>query len=256
MRGRVGRSNVKAYCYLLSPPLSVLPDDARKRLRTIEEFNELGSGFQVAMRDLDIRGAGNMLGAEQSGFISEMGFEMYHKILDEAVRELKNEEFAGLFEGETQEDISSRDCQVETDFEMLIPSHFVTQVAERLALYSELSSIDSEAGLQAFSEQLRDRFGKLPDAVLALLDTVRLKWAGKQLGLEKITLNDGRMRLYFPGDPNAAVYHSDAFVQMMGSIASQPGKFSMKQTDKALIVNVSAVYNVFEALFVLDGLKV
>ena len=255
MRGRVGRSNVKAYCYLLSPPLSVLPEDARKRLRTIEEFNELGSGFQVAMRDLDIRGAGNMLGGEQSGFISEMGFEMYHKILDEAVRELKNEEFSTLFEGDNKEDISSRDCQVETDFEMLIPSHYVTQVAERLALYSELSSIQSEADLQAFAGQLRDRFGKLPDAVMALLDTVRLKWAGKQLGLEKITLNDGRMRLYFPGDPNAAVYHSDAFVGIMNRIATQPGKFSMKQTDKALIVNVSGVQNVFEALFVLQGLR-
>ena len=255
MRGRVGRSNVKAYCYLLSPPLSVLSEDARKRLRTIEEFTDLGSGFQVAMRDLDIRGAGNMLGAEQSGFISEMGFEMYHKILDEAVRELKHDEFAGLFEEDAVEDISSRDCQVEADFEMLIPSHYVTQVAERLALYSELSSITSEMQLKAFAEQLRDRFGKLPDAVLALLDTVRLKWAGKQTGLEKITLNDGRMRLYFPGDPHAAVYQSEAFVKMMGWIASQPGKFSMKQTDKALIVNVSGVGNVFEALYVLDGLR-
>ena len=254
MRGRVGRSNVKAFCYLLSPPLSTLSDDARKRLRTIEEYTDLGSGFQVAMRDLDIRGAGNLLGAEQSGFISEMGFEMYHKILDEAVRELKHEEFAGLYEDETTEDISSRDCQVEADFEMLIPSHYVTQVAERLALYSELSSIQTEIELKAFGEQLRDRFGKLPDAVLALLDTVRLKWSGKRMGLEKITLNDGRMRLYFPGDPNAAVYHSDVFVDMMGRIASQPGKFSMKQTEKALIVNVSGVQNVFEALYVLDGL--
>jgi transcription-repair coupling factor (superfamily II helicase) len=254
MRGRVGRSNVKAFCYLLSPPLSTLSDDARKRLRTIEEYTDLGSGFQVAMRDLDIRGAGNLLGAEQSGFISEMGFEMYHKILDEAVRELKHEEFAGLYEDETTEDISSRDCQVEADFEMLIPSHYVTQVAERLALYSELSSIQTESELKAFGEQLRDRFGKLPDAVLALLDTVRLKWSGKRMGLEKITLNDGRMRLYFPGDPNAAVYHSDVFVEMMGRIASQPGKFSMKQTEKALIVNVSGVQNVFEALYVLDGL--
>jgi transcription-repair coupling factor (superfamily II helicase) len=233
----------------------VLSEDARKRLRTIEEYTDLGSGFQVAMRDLDIRGAGNLLGAEQSGFISEMGFEMYHKILDEAVRELKHDEFAGLFDEEGTEDISSRDCQVEADFEMLIQSHYVTQVAERLALYSELSSIATEMQLKAFAEQLRDRFGKLPDAVVALLDTVRLKWAGKQMGLEKITLNDGRMRLYFPGDPNASVYHSDVFVEMMNRIATQPGKFSMKQTDKALIVNVTGVENVFEALFVLEGLR-
>lgn len=255
MRGRVGRSNIKAYCYLLSPPLSVLSEDARKRLRTIEEFNELGSGFQVAMRDLDIRGAGNLLGGEQSGFISEMGFEMYHKILDEAVRELKNEEFADLYADEQQEDISSRDCQVETDFEMLIPSDYVTQVAERLALYSELSAIETETELREFSEQLRDRFGKLPEPVIALIDTVRLKWAGKRLGLEKVTLGDNRMRMYFPGDPAAAVYQSDAFVRLMGWIATQPGKFSMKQTEKALIVNVSGAGTVFEALYVLDQMQ-
>ena len=254
MRGRVGRSNIKAYCYLLSPPLSVLPEDARKRLRTIEEYHDLGSGFQVAMRDLDIRGAGNLLGGEQSGFISEMGFDMYHKILDEAVRELKNEEFSEMFEHE-EEDISSRDCQVETDFEMLIPSHYVTQTAERLALYSELSSIDSEIGLKEFSDNLKDRFGKLPESVVALIDTVRLKWAGKKIGLDKISLAENRMRLYFPGEPSAPVYQSEAFGSMMGWIASQPGKFALKQTDKALIINVSQVQNVFEALFVLEQLK-
>jgi transcription-repair coupling factor (superfamily II helicase) len=250
MRGRVGRSNTKAFCYLLSPPVSVLSEDARKRLRTLEEYSELGSGFQVAMRDLDIRGAGNLLGGEQSGFISEMGFDMYHKILDEAVRELKHEEFEELFD--QPEDISSRDCQVDTQFEMLIPSDYVTQTAERLALYSELSGINTELELQRFASNLKDRFGKLPQTVVALLDTVRLKWAGKQLGMEKISLGNGGMRCYFPGDPNATVYHSESFVAIMGFVASNPNKFSVKQTDKALIVTVKGLETVFEALHVLS----
>lgn len=250
MRGRVGRSNVKAFCYLLSPPLSVLTDDARKRLRTIEEHNELGSGFQVAMRDLDIRGAGNLLGGEQSGFISEMGFEMYHKILDEAVRELKKEEFAGLFEEE--EDISSRECQIETDYEMMIPSDYVNNIAERLSLYSELSGVKNEKELKSFSEALSDRFGKIPDSVHRLMDTVRLKWIGKQVGLEKITLNNGNMKMYFPGDSSAPVYSSEAFGRMMQHVADKPGKYSMKQTDKALITTVRGVESVFEAMAILD----
>lgn len=249
MRGRVGRSNLRAFCYLFSPPLSVLSDDARKRLRTIEEYNELGSGFQVAMRDLDIRGAGNMLGGEQSGFISEMGFEMYHKILDEAVRELKQEEFNGMFEAE--EDISSRECQVETDYEMLIPSEYVTNIAERLSLYSELANVKNENELKDFTSALADRFGKIPDPVLKLIDTVRLKWTGKRLGLEKITLNNGQMRMYFPGDPAAAVYGSDAFAKMMQHVADSPNRYHMKQTDKALITTVRGVETVFEAMAIL-----
>jgi transcription-repair coupling factor (superfamily II helicase) len=253
MRGRVGRSNIKAFCYLLSPPISTLPDDSRKRLRTLEEFSELGSGFQVAMRDLDIRGAGNLLGAEQSGFISEMGFDMYHKILDEAVRELKNEEFNGIFDH--SDDIKSRDCQIDTHYEILIPSTYVTQTAERLSLYSELSNIESELQLRNFSEQLIDRFGKLPTEVIALIDSVRLKWAGKDLGMEKIVLAEMRMRCYFPGDPNASVYQSNAFAEIMGFVAQNQSKFVVKQTDKALIVQVNQVGNIFEALHVLGEWK-
>lgn len=254
MRGRVGRSNTKAYCYLLAPPLNSLTEDARKRLRTIEEYNELGSGFQVAMRDLDIRGAGNLLGGEQSGFISEMGFEMYHKILDEAVRELKHEEFADMLEDDT-EDISSRECQIETDYEMLIPSDYVTNIAERLALYSELSSIETELKLAEFKDNLRDRFGKLPATVLALIDTVRLKWAGKRLGIEKITLQQSRLRLYFPSDQNAAIYQSEAFTRMMQHVANMPERYSMKQTDKALILNISRIDTVYEAMYLLAEIE-
>jgi transcription-repair coupling factor (superfamily II helicase) len=250
MRGRVGRSNVKAFCYLMSPPLVGLPEDSRKRLRTLEEYSELGSGFQVAMRDLDIRGAGNLLGAEQSGFISEMGFDMYHKILDEAVRELKHEEFAQLFDSK-EEDIESRDCQIDTQFEMLIPSDYVPQTAERLSLYSELSNVNTELELKEFAAQLKDRFGRLPDPVLALLDTVRLKWAGKRLGLEKISLINGKMRCFFPQDPLAAVYQSEAFISLMGFVAQHAQKFNAKQTDKAFIVEALGVNTVFEALYVL-----
>lgn len=253
MRGRVGRSNVRAFCYLFSPPLSVLTDDARKRLRTIEEYNELGSGFQVAMRDLDIRGAGNMLGGEQSGFISEMGFEMYHKILDEAVRELKQDEFEGMFDEE--EDISSRECQVETDYEMLIPSDYVTNIAERLSLYSELANVKNEIELKDYTSALADRFGKIPDPVMKLIDTVRLKWTGKRLGLEKITLNNGQMRMYFPGDPAAAVYGSEAFARMMQHVADSPHRFAMKQTDKALITTVRGIESVFEAMAILEDFE-
>jgi len=254
MRGRVGRSNVKAYCYLLSPPLNVLSEDARKRLRTIEEFNELGSGFQVAMRDLDIRGAGNLLGGEQSGFISEMGFEMYHKILDEAVRELKQEEFSSMFDAD-ETDISSRECQIETDYEMLIPSDYVSNIAERLSLYSELANIENDKQLNEFGDNLRDRFGKIPDTVLRLLDTVRLKWTGKKLGIEKITLNNGNMRVYFPGDPASAIYSSTAFDRIMQHVADSPQKYSIKQTDKALILTIRSVETVFESMFVLGEIE-
>lgn len=253
MRGRVGRSNIKAFCYLLSPPVTLLPEDSRKRLRTLEEYSELGSGFQVAMRDLDIRGAGNLLGAEQSGFISEMGFDMYHKILDEAVRELKNEEFTDTFD--VSYDIKSRDCQIDTHYEILIPSNYVSQTAERLSLYSDLSNIDSELALREFTQQLIDRFGKMPTEVISLIDSVRLKWAGKELGMEKIVLSEMKMRCYFPGDPNAAVYQSSAFAEIMGFVAQNQNKFAVKQTDKALIVQVNLVNDIFEALHVLGEWK-
>lgn len=246
MRGRVGRSNVKAYCYLLSPPLSVLPEDSRKRLRTLEEFNDLGSGFQVAMRDLDIRGAGNLLGGEQSGFISEMGFDMYQKILDEAVRELRAEEL--INDTFTELDISSRDCQIETDFEMLIPSNYVSNIAERLSLYSELSNIENEVILEQFAKQLQDRFGKIPIEVSRLFESMKLKWQGKKMGMEKISYANNRLRCFFPGDPAAAIYSSIEFDKMMGYIASNPTRCALKQTDKALILTITNINTVGEAI--------
>lgn len=255
MRGRVGRSNIKAFCYLLSPPLSVLPEDSRKRLRTLEEYSELGSGFQVAMRDLDIRGAGNLLGAEQSGFIADMGFDMYHKILDEAVQELKQDEFRDIFDNPQEINIESRDCQIDTHYEILIPSEYVTQTSERISLYSELSNINTELGLQGFIKELKDRFGRPPNEVLALVDSVRLKWAAKELGLEKVALMPTKMRCFFPGDAAAPVYQSEAFTMLIGMVATQPNKYNAKQTDKAFIIEVIGISDVFQALYELNEWK-
>jgi transcription-repair coupling factor (superfamily II helicase) len=206
------------------------------------------------MRDLDIRGAGNLLGAEQSGFISEMGFDMYHKILDEAVRELKQEEFSDVF-GDQPEEIGSRECVVETDYEMLIPPWYVSSVSERLSLYNDLAAVDTETGLRNFADNLRDRFGKLPDEVISLLDTVRLKWVGKRLGLEKVSLGRGGLRMYFPADPQAPIYASESFQQMLQFVATRPDKFLLKQTDKALILSALRVEDLHQALFVLDEME-
>ena len=254
MRGRVGRSNIKAFCYLLSPPIAGLPEDSRKRLRTLEEYSELGSGFQVAMRDLDIRGAGNLLGAEQSGFIADMGFDMYHKILDEAVQELKKEEFKNLFD-QVEENIESRDCQIDTYYEILIPAYYVSQTSERISLYSELSNVKTELGLRDFLNELKDRFGKPPQEVLALIDSVRLKWSAKELGLEKVALTPTKMRCFYPGESSAAVYQSDSFSYLISMLAQNPKKYTAKQTDKAFIVEVLGVNDVFQALYELNEWK-
>ncbi|MBX2985461.1 MAG: transcription-repair coupling factor [Bacteroidia bacterium] len=254
MRGRVGRSNTKAYCILLAPPLSSLTEEARKRLKTIEEFSDLGSGFQIAMRDMDIRGAGNLLGGEQSGFISEIGFDMYHKILDEAVGELKEEEFKDLFENQP-ENIKSRDCVVETDYEMLIPDHYISQISERLALYQELSAIDNDSDLALFTQNLEDRFGKIPQSTLDLIETIRLKWKGKELGFEKITLANNEMKIYLPANPQNTYFNSNAFQNLLAYITQHPTKFNLKQSIKSLILHVHNVSNLFYAIEVLKNLK-
>lgn len=254
MRGRVGRSNRKAYCYLLSPPLNTLTSDAKKRLSTIEEYSDLGGGFHVAMRDLDIRGAGNLLGGEQSGFISEIGFDTYHKILDEAIRELKHDEFAELF-ADQAENISSRDCQVDTDLDMLIPDSYVRNMHERLSLYTELGKVENEEQLSVFSEMLIDRFGRYPKDVSTLLSSVRLKWMGKSMGFEKIALEKNVLKIYFPSDEKAALYDSPAFLKIMQYVAAHPGKFEMKQSAKTIILMIRSVRNISEATQMLEDLK-
>lgn len=243
MRGRVGRSNKKAYCYLLSPPLSTLTGEARKRLNAIEQFSELGSGFNVAMRDLDIRGAGNLLGGEQSGFIAEIGFDMYQKILDEALRELKRDEFSDLFKDE-EPDYTSQDCQVESHRELLIPDSYVRSIPERLSLYSDLAKIKNAEELNQFGFMLKDRFGPLPQPVLELLDAVRLKWSARELGFEKVSLEKDAIKAWFPADQESAYYSSVFFGNLLKYITGNPSLCRMKQTPKSLTVTFQGIRNI------------
>ena len=225
MRGRVGRSNKKAYCYLLSPPLSTLTNEARKRLSAIEEFSDLGSGFNVAMRDLDIRGSGNLLGAEQSGFIARDRFrDGYHKILDEAIQELKEDEFKGVFPDDKPRPFISF-TQIDTDLEILIPNEYVTSLSERYNLYAELSKLENETELSAFQQQLHDRFGPIPPQVADLLNTMRLQWLGKVIGFEKISLKKGVLRGYFIANQQSAYFETDQFKQVLILFAGQPAPY-------------------------------
>lgn len=255
LRGRVGRSNQKAYCYLLSPPLSVLTQEARKRLRTIEEFSDLGSGFQVAMRDLDIRGAGNLLGGEQSGFIADIGFDTYQKILDEAIQELKETDFKDLFKEEiAQRGSYVRDVVIETDVEMLIPDEYVSNTQERFNLYTELDAIENETDIAAYAKRLEDRFGKLPHQVHALFEALRLRWLCRKLGFERLILKGGKMRCYFLSDPQSSFFETEQFQKIMGFI-QQKGRImglSLKQTNKELIVVQDEVRSIKQAKSTLE----
>lgn len=250
MRGRVGRSNKKAFCYLLSPPLSTLTSEARKRLSAIEEFSDLGSGFNVAMRDLDIRGSGNLLGAEQSGFIAEIGFEMYHKILDEAIQELKDEEFSGLFSDEKPRPYISF-TQVDTDQEILIPDEYVTNISERYNLYTELSKLETEVELKAFEQQLHDRFGPVPPQVQELLNTMRLQWLGKAIGFEKISLKKNVLRGYFIANQQSPYFESDAFRQVLSFVQANPRRCNLKEVKNALRMSIEGVNSIDHAVRIL-----
>ena len=251
MRGRVGRSNRKAYCILLTPPTSLLTSDSRKRLSALEQFSELGDGFRVAMRDLDIRGAGNLLGAEQTGFITDLGYDAYHKILDDAVQELKEEEFRELFAGELMQQAKNiaKDCLIETDLEILIPDNYVTNVSERLQLYSRLDNLKDEPELSAFAAGLTDRFGKMPDTVDELIRTVRLRWRGRELGFQKISLKGGRMRAWFLTDE--AYFKSPAFSAIIRFASSEPRRVRLKDTGGQPLIIVDQVAGVGQALEVL-----
>jgi transcription-repair coupling factor (superfamily II helicase) len=255
MRGRVGRSNKKAYCYLLSPPLSTLTNEARKRLSAIEEFSDLGSGFNVAMRDLDIRGSGNLLGAEQSGFIAEIGFDMYHKILDEAIQELKEDEFKGVFPDEKPKPFISF-TQIDTDQEILIPDEYVTNIGERYNLYTELSKLENETELQAFKQQLHDRFGPVPLQVNDLLNSMRLQWLGKTIGFEKVSLKNNVLRGYFITNQQSAYFESDAFREVLNFVQRNPRRTNLKEVKNTLRLSVDRVGNINEALEVLEELLV
>ena len=251
MRGRVGRSNKKAFCYLLSPPLSTLTPEARKRLSAIEEFSDLGSGFNVAMRDLDIRGSGNLLGAEQSGFIAEIGFEMYHKILDEAIQELKEDEFKGLFTDEKPRAFISF-TQIDTDLEILIPDEYVTSIQERYNLYTELSKLENETQLDAFAHQLHDRFGPVPRQVNDLLNTMRLQWLGKSIGFEKISLKKNVLRGYFIANQQSAYFETDQFKQVLTFLQANPRRCNLKEVKNTLRLSIENVQGIDEAVDLLS----
>ncbi|EOZ96136.1 Transcription-repair coupling factor [Indibacter alkaliphilus LW1] len=257
MRGRVGRSNKKAFCYLLTTPTTGLTPEARKRLQTLEEFSDLGDGFKVAMRDLDIRGAGNLLGAEQSGFITDLGFEMYHKILDEAVQELKENEFAALFEDDLKEkvEILVQDCVIETDFELLIPETYVSNISERLNLYSKLDNVKTEDGLQPFIKSIKDRFGPIPEVVDDLFETVRLRWLAESLGFEKLALKNELMKCYFVPSSKESYYKSDTFGRIIRFVQTQPRSCKMKEYKNRLILNISGVKSIQKAKKWLEEMK-
>jgi transcription-repair coupling factor (superfamily II helicase) len=262
LRGRVGRSNKKAYCYLLAPSPHLLPDLSRKRLQAIEQFSDLGSGIHIAMKDLDIRGAGDLLGAEQSGFVNDIGFETYHKILEEAVRELKDEHFKELFaDAQASGQLArgsrrdqSDDCIIETDLTMLIPSSYVSETAERLALYRRLDDIKDEAELQAFANEVEDRFGPIPHEVNELMEGIRLRWLGQRMGLEKMILKKGDLRGTFIADQKHAFFSGDTFNAVLRAVQAQPKRFKVYEKNGTLRISVAAVKNIGEAKRALDSI--
>lgn len=249
LRGRVGRSNRKAFCYLLSPPLSSLTQEARRRLQAIENFSELGSGIHIAMQDLDIRGAGNMLGAEQSGFIADLGYETYQKILEEAVDELKSEEFADLYADseEGKRDSGSeyvRETYIESDLELMFPPTYIPNDSERISLYRELDKMEEERDILAFTERLKDRFGKIPKEGKELIRIVRLRRMAKKLGMEKLVLKKGQMSIFLINNPDSPYYQSEAFDKLLAFIQKHPRECNLRdQNGKRSIVikNVATV---------------
>ena len=249
MRGRVGRSNRKAFCYMLIPSYLTLTPDAQKRLKAIEEFSTIGSGFNIAMRDLDIRGAGNILGAEQSGFISEIGYDMYHKILNEAIEELKESDFKDLFAAEAEEKKEYvRECTIETDLEVLLPDDYVTSVSERLLLYKELNDLTTEEELSAYRSRLEDRFGPVPQATDELIRTITLRRIAKEFGIEKIVLKQDRMVLHLVSNQQSPFYQSDNFMKVITYIQNHPKETRLKETPDKLTVSIANIKSITQAL--------
>jgi transcription-repair coupling factor (superfamily II helicase) len=256
LRGRVGRSNKKAFCYLLAPPMSTLPPDSRKRLNTLEQHTDLGSGFQIAMRDLDIRGAGNMLGGEQSGFIAEIGFEMYQKILDEAIKELKRKEFKNLFKEEIQQqDDFVKDCTIDTDLEILIPDSYVESITERLALYSRLDNCQNEEALVAFYAEMVDRFGPVPCQVQDLFTTVRCRKIAIELGFERMFLKEETLKCFFVSNPDSPYFQSATFTGILQFLQEGTNKATLKQVGKNGILVVKDIETMEELWKFLKRMK-
>ena len=276
LRGRVGRSNIKAFCYLIVPPMASISDDARRRLRAIEAFSDLGSGFNIAMQDLDIRGAGNLLGGEQSGFIADMGFETYQRILSEAFMEIKQEENlsgsssnsvnikearkgelnSGIFNETIRvEEVFITDCSIDTDLELLIPDSYIPQVSEKIRLYKELDAITDEGRLHHFIEELRDRFGELPEQLMQLTFVVRLRWEAIKLGFERIVIKNGVMLAYFVNNQKSPYYKSEIFASILGYLNSKPGEFRVKEQNNKLLLRVVGVESVEKAYNIVTQMK-
>jgi transcription-repair coupling factor (superfamily II helicase) len=261
LRGRVGRSNKKAFCYLLAPPLSTITHEARRRLKAIEEFSELGSGFNIAMQDLDIRGSGNLLGGEQSGFIADVGFETYQRILNEAMLELRESELIEVPDGEENikepvkiigEKHYVSDFQIDTDLEIMFPDEYISNISERIRLYKELNEIANEEELVKFENKIIDRFGPIPPPAMALLDIVRMKWIAVKLGIEKIFLKNNLLIAYFVSDPGSGFYRSSLFLSIMSHINRHPEIMKVKQKDAKLTLTITDISSVKLAIDILN----
>ena len=259
MRGRVGRSNKKAFCYFITPPLIAMSDDARKRIEAIAQFSDLGSGLNIAMKDLEIRGAGDLLGGEQSGFINEIGFDTYQKILQEAITELKENEFSALYHTEEENKTYLVDTQIDTDFELLFPDTYVNRVAERLNLYNELSNITDEDVLQKYERNLIDRFGKLPPQAIDLLNSVRVKWLATRMGIEKLVMKNGKMTGYFIADQNSPFYQSARFQKLLLFVQRYPKQCRLQEKETRnglrLLILFDGINTVYQALKVLQQIE-
>ena len=258
LRGRVGRSSRKAFCYLLVPPGKPLATDARRRLQAIESFSDLGAGIQIAMQDLDIRGAGNLLGAEQSGFIADLGYETYQRVLKEAVTELRTEEFASTFttSGGDYDDKDAggefvTDCVVDTDLELMFPASYVPQENERITLYRELDNMETDDQVEAFEERMVDRFGKIPEMASELIRIVPLRRTARRLGIEKLVIRQTRMHLFMVGEENVAYYQSPAFGRLLNYLQQNPKRCSLSQKNgrrSIIIANITSVSNALTVL--------
>ncbi len=257
LRGRVGRSNRKAFCYLLVPPSAPLTPEAHRRLNAIESFSDLGSGIHIAMQDLDIRGAGNLLGSEQSGFIADLGYETYQRILRESVLELKTEEFGDTFTdvnaGEQEEYVA--DCTIESDLELRLPSEYVPQENERITLYRLLDNMEREEQINDFREQLRDRFGIIPEVSEELIRIVPLRIKAKRLGIERLVLKGGAMRLYFVDEQNQAYYNSNAFGKVLAFLQKYPARCEIKKAAGKNLFVIADVPDVKEALSIFNEIE-
>jgi transcription-repair coupling factor (superfamily II helicase) len=257
MRGRVGRSNKKAFCYFITPPYDMMTDDARKRMQAIEMFSELGSGFNIAMKDLEIRGAGDILGGEQSGFMNDIGFDTYQKILSEAIEELKENEFKDLYtQSENKQHVT--EVTIDTEFELLFPDDYINSITERLALYTQLNEIKDDAALAVFVEQLKDRFGELPDQAQDLITSIQLKWIAARMGLEKVIMKQNKLIGYFIADQQSSFYSSPSFSKVLQSVQSQPRKLKMKEKQTRsglrLLLTADGIRTIDQAYQIMSGI--